>query len=51
MNKEDFIKEIEAYSLDELELICEMQKELYSREEMRLIRDMTDKSYQNCLMN
>lgn len=40
MNKDDFVKEIETYPLDDLELIYETQKELYSDEEMHLIKDM-----------
>ena len=36
-NIDDFIKEIQEYSLEELELIYETQKDLYSEEEMQLI--------------
>lgn len=34
---EEFIKEIEGYSIEELELIYETQKDLYTEEEMLLI--------------
>ena len=36
--KEEFLKEIEEYSVDELELIYETQKDLYTAEEMTLIK-------------
>jgi len=36
-NKTDFLKEIEGYTIEELELIYETQKDLYSEEEMALI--------------
>ena len=36
--KEEFLKEIEEYSVDELELIYETQKDLYTGEEMNLIK-------------
>lgn len=36
--KEEFLKEIEQYSVDELELIYETQKDLYTDEEMSLIK-------------
>lgn len=36
--KEEFLKEIEEYSVDELELIYETQKDLYTDEEMTLIK-------------
>ena len=36
--KEEFLKEIEEYSVDELELIYETQKDLYTEEEMSLIK-------------
>ena len=35
---EDFVKEIEAYTLDELELIYKTQKNLYTSEEMNIIK-------------
>ena len=35
---EDFLKEIKEYSIDELELIYETQKDLYTIEEMDMIR-------------
>ena len=37
-SKEDFLKEIKEYSVDELELIYETQKDLYTGEEMALIK-------------
>lgn len=36
--REDFLKEIGEYSVDELELIYETQKDLYTDEEMALIK-------------
>lgn len=36
--KEEFLKEIEEYSVEELELIYETQKDLYTDEEMILIK-------------
>lgn len=38
MNTDSFIKEIEQYSLDDLKLIFETQKDLYSPEELALIQ-------------
>ena len=35
---EEFIKEIDGYSIEELELIYETQKDLYTEEEMSLIK-------------
>ena len=37
--KEEFLKEIEEYSSEELELIYETQKDLYTVEEMTLIKE------------
>ena len=37
-NNEDFLTEIKSYSLDDLELIYETQKDLYTVEEMAYIR-------------
>lgn len=37
MNTQEFLKEIEQYSIDELELIYDTQKDLYSAEELDAI--------------
>ena len=39
MEKEDFLEEIKDNTLDELEFIYETQKDLYSQEEMEIIKD------------
>ncbi len=38
-NVNDFLKELQDYSLEELELIYETQKDLYSEEEMQLVKE------------
>lgn len=40
MDNEQFISELEKYSISDLELIVKTQKELYSTEEMQIIEDM-----------
>lgn len=39
MNTEEFLNEIKEYSLDDLRLIYEGQKDLYSQEELKIIYD------------
>lgn len=43
MVSDDFLKEIDQYSLSDLELIIDTQKELYSEEEMELLRQRVQK--------
>lgn len=42
MDKEEFLKEIKDNTLDELEYIYETQKDLYSEEEMAIIKNVID---------
>ena len=43
MDREDFIKETESYTVSELEYIYNTQKELYSEEELEIIKDTLEK--------
>lgn len=38
-----FVSEIEQYSISDLELIYQTQKELYSKEEIEIIKDILEK--------
>lgn len=40
MDREAFISDIEKYNISDLELIIKTQQELYSNEEMQLIKDV-----------
>ena len=40
---EDFVKEYEEYTKEELEMIYETQKELYTEDEMRIIKQIIDR--------
>lgn len=43
MDKEQFISDIEKYTISDLELIVKTQAELYSKEEMEIIEDVLEK--------
>ena len=43
MDSETLVTEMEHYSISDLELICRTQEELYSKEEMELIREILER--------
>lgn len=43
MDRENFIREIEKYSIPDLELIVNTQKDVYSAEEMQIIEEELEK--------
>lgn len=43
MDSEALIREMGQYSISDLELICRTQEELYSKEEMEIIREILDR--------
>lgn len=43
MNREEFLKEYQDYPIEDLELICSTQEDLYSKEELQIICELIEK--------
>lgn len=46
MDRDSFVREMDTYSIPDLELICRTQKDVYTAEEMQLIEEVLESKKQ-----